>query len=303
MGHHNHSHSVPKGHVGSKYRTRLAITFSLVVSFMIVEFVFGFLSGSLALISDAGHMSADSITLGVALLATVIATRTDKTGRKTYGSFRAEVFASGFTVLVMLAVSVYVVVEAIQRIGHPAEIATGQMMVVGVLGLAINVISIFILHSGSKESLNVKGAYLEVISDAAGSVGVILAGVLIKLTGNGLWDVIVALAIGIFVAARALILGKHVLAVLGQQAPEDIAIESVITDLETVPGVEGVHDLHVWTLTSGMNVATAHLLIDGSADPQDSLEMAQKVLQSKHSIEHATLQTETSPTEYCHLSW
>lgn len=303
MGHHHDLHFATEGHVGSKYKCKLAITFGMVFSFMFVELIFGLLSGSLSLISDAGHMSADAISLGVALLATHIATRTDTTGRRTYGSYRAEVFASGFTVLMMLAVAVYVVLEAIERINKPAQVATTPMLIVGALGLLVNLISMLLLHSGAKESLNVKGAYLEVISDAAGSAGVILAGILMQITGSNLWDIAVALGIGAFVATRAIFLGRQVLAVLGQQAPKNMAVDAVVKDLEKVPGVIGVHDLHVWTLTSGMNVATAHLLLDGKCNAQESLEAAQKMLQSKYSIEHATLQTETEATKYCHLTW
>lgn len=300
---HNHSHSIPSGHAGAKYKTRMAITFGMVFSFMIIEFIFGFISGSLALISDAGHMTADAITLGVALLATQIATRVDITGRRTYGSYRAEVFASGFAVLVMLGVGAYVIIEAIDRIGHPVEVATGPMLIVGAIGLTINMISIFLLHSGAKESLNVKGAYLEVLADAAGSVGVIIAGILIKLTGFYFWDFLVGVAIGLFVGVRAIFLGKQVLAVLGQQAPEGLKVSQIVEDLESVPNVVGVHDLHVWTLTSGMNVATAHLLVESDADAQEALESAQRILQKNYKIEHATLQTETEATKYCHLSW
>ena len=139
----------------------------------------GIVSGSLALISDAGHMAADVVALGAALVATKIATRPDDSGRRTYGSYRAEVFASGFTVLIMLGVSVYVVVEAVRRIGEPVEVSSGPMLVVGALGLVVNLVCLALLRGGAQESINVKGAYLEVMADAAGSVGVIVAGVLV----------------------------------------------------------------------------------------------------------------------------
>jgi cobalt-zinc-cadmium efflux system protein len=280
------------------------VTFAMVAAFMVVELVAGLWSGSLALISDAGHMTADVVALGAALVATRIATRTDTTGRRTYGSYRAEVFASGLTVLIMIGVGVYVVVEAIGRIGAEPEVDTGAMLAVGVLGLLVNIVSMLLLREGSGESLNVKGAYYEVVADAAGSVGVIVAGVLVAATGKAWWDTAIAVAIGVFVMVRAVELGRQVLAVLGQHVPEGMQLDQVVADLESVPGVADVHDLHVWTLTSGMNVATAHLVVADDADAQQVLTSAQEVLASRHQVEHATLQTEAAPTQQCHeVTW
>ncbi|GAB2445304.1 cation diffusion facilitator family transporter [Nocardioides hungaricus] len=287
------------GHAGGRHRWRLQLAFGLVGTFFVVELVFGLLSGSLALISDAGHMAADVVALGAALTATKLAARPDRTGRRTYGSYRAEIFASGFTVLIMLGVSAYVVIAALRRIGETVEIETGPMLVVGALGLLINIISIVLLRGGSKESLNVKGAYYEVIADAAGSVGVIVAGVLVAATGDSWWDTLVALAIGAFVAVRAVMLGREVLAVLGQHVPQGIELDAVVRDLEAVPGVVDVHDLHVWTLTSGMHVATAHLVVDDAAQSQAALEQAREVMRRNHDLEHATLQVEVGTTKEC----
>ena len=288
------------GHAGGRHRWRLALAFGLVASFFAVELVVGLLSGSLALISDAGHMAADVVALGAALVATKIATRPDATGRRTYGSYRAEVFASGLTVLIMLGVSVYVVLEAIGRIGETIEISFGPMMIVGALGLIVNLVCLFLLRGGARESINVKGAYLEVMADAAGSVGVLVAGLLVGLTGAGVWDTVVAVAIGLFVAVRAVILGREVLAVLGQHAPHDVDLDAIVEDLEGLPGVAEVHDLHAWTLTSGMNVATAHLVVTDGADTQTVLTGAQAALRNAHGIKHATLQVEVDPSRECH---
>lgn len=288
------------GHAGARHRWRLAAAFGLVAAFFGVELVAGLVSGSLALISDAGHMAADVVALGAALVATKIASRPDGTGRRTYGSYRAEVFASGFTVLVMLGVSVYVVVEAVRRIGGTVEVASGPMLVVGALGLVVNLVCLALLRGGAHESINVRGAYLEVMADAAGSVGVVVAGLLVGLTGNGQWDTVVAVAIGVFVAVRAVMLGRQVLAVLGQHAPEDVDLDAVVRDLEEVAGVAEVHDLHAWTLTSGMNVATAHLVLCVGADSQSVLAGAQATLREGHGIDHATLQVEVTPARECH---
>lgn len=295
-----HSHS----HAGATHRWRLQLAFGLIATFFVVELVTALTSGSLALLSDAGHMAADVVALGAALVATRIAARPDSTGRRTYGSFRAEVFASGLAVLLMLGVAAYIAFEAVQRIGDPADVATGPMLVVGALGLVINLIALTLLRGGAAESLNVKGAYLEVVADTLGSVGVIAAGVLVAVTGNAWWDTGIALAIAAFVAVRAVLLGREVLTVLGQHAPAGMSPDEVTTALAEVSGVADVHDLHVWTLTSGMNVATAHLMTHTGADPHEVLDAARHVMRTRFGVEHATLQVEPETHEGCHdVTW
>jgi len=282
----------------------LAISFVMVAAFFVVELTVGLVSGSLALLSDAGHMAADVVALGAALVATRIATRSDTTGRRTFGSYRVEVFASGFTVLLMLAVSVYVVVEAIGRIGKPAQVNGTPMLIVGGIGLLINLVSLLLLRGGAAESMSVKGAYLEVLGDAAGSVGVIAAGWLVAATGNGRWDTVVALAIGIFVATRAALLGREVLRVLAQHVPVGMDADEISNALAAVPGVDDVHDLHVWTLTSGMNVATAHLVATDASRVHEVLEAAGTVMRDQFGIAHATLQVEPRGAVACKdLDW
>lgn len=299
-----HGHELAAGHVGARQRPRLLLAFVLVLVFFVVELVAGLVSGSLALVSDAGHMAADVVALGAALVATRLATRVDKTGLRSFGSYRAEVFAAGLTVLIMLGVAGFVLVEAIGRIGSAEQPASPTMIVVGVLGLAVNVVCLLVLRDGAQQSLNVKGAYYEVVADAAGSVGVVLAGVLVAVTGAVLWDTAVALAIGAFVAVRAVVLGRQVLHVLGQHAPREVSLRRLAADLGGIGGVVDLHDLHVWTLTSGMHVATAHLQISGARPAQDVLLEAQQLLQRDYAIEHATLQLETAPTAQCHeVTW
>lgn len=285
------------GHAGGRHRWRLAVAFVLIASFFVVELVAGLLAQSLALLSDAGHMAADVVTLGAALFATRIATRVDRTGRRTFGSYRAEIFASGFAVLVMMGMSVYIALEAVRRLGEATNPAAGTMLVVGGLGLLVNVIALFMLRGGAGESLNVKGAYLEVVADTLGSVGVIAAALLVQWTGDGWWDTLVALAIAVFVFVRAIFLARDVLTVLGQHAPRGIEPEDLIEALEEVPGVVAVHDLHVWTLTSGMDVATAHLVASG--DSQEVLDRAAQVLKDRFNIAHATLQVEDEDATGC----
>ncbi|MET7337667.1 cation diffusion facilitator family transporter [Nonomuraea sp. NPDC005650] len=292
------------GHAGSRHRWRLAVSFALIGSFFLVELAYGLISGSLALMSDAGHMAADVVTLGAALVATRIATRPDTTGRRSYGSYRAEVFASLLAVVLMLGVALYVVAEAVGRIGEPAEVSSGPMLVVGAIGLIVNVVALLLLRSGASESLNVKGAYLEVVADTAGSVGVIVAGWLVSTTGQTFWDTVVALAIGVFVAVRAISLGRQVFAVLGQHVPEGMDATTVARDLAAIEGVRDVHDLHLWTLTSGMNVATAHLVTTDQNDNHAVLDQAREVLRRRHGVAHATLQVEPVNHEGCdELGW
>lgn len=305
VGHgHGHPGSTTTGHAGGRHRWRLAISFAMIAAFFVVELVVGLVSGSLALISDAGHMAADVVALGAALVATKIATREDSTGRRTYGSYRAEVFASGLAVLMMLGVAVYVVVEAIGRIGEDVEVETGPMLVVGLLGLLVNIAALLLLRAGARDSINVKGAYLEVVADTAGSVGVLAAAGLVLATDDAVWDTVVAFLIGGFVAVRAVALGREVLAVLGQHVPAGMEIDAVTASLAAVDGVCDVHDLHVWTLTSGMNVATAHLVLTEGADSAVALRAGQAVLREQHQIEHATLQVEGHRSSACdEVSW
>lgn len=297
-----HRHGATE-HAGGRHRWRLAVAFGLTATFFAVELGVGLWSGSLALLSDAGHMATDVVALGAALTATQLAATSVSAGRRTYGRYRAEVFASGLTVLLMLGVAVYVVVEAIGRFGEPVEVQTAPMLVVGVLGLVVNVVAMVLLRGGASESLNVKGAYLEVLADALGSIGVIAAAILIGLTGNPLWDTGIALAIGGYVALRAVLLGREVLAVLGQQAPAGMDPDLVAAQLQQVAGVRDLHDLHLWTLTSGMNVASAHVVATGGADPSQVLAGLQTVLAEQFGIEHATLQVETAEVSCAKLSW
>ncbi|THV24425.1 cation diffusion facilitator family transporter [Glycomyces paridis] len=296
MGH-GHEHAV--GHAGGRHAWRLRVALALIGGFFVVELVTGLLSGSLALLSDAGHMAADVVTLAAALVATRLATRPDTTGRRTYGSYRAEVFASGFAVLVMLGMAVYITAEAIGRIGEAPELEVGPMLVVGALGLAVNLLVMRLLRAGAAESLNVKGAYMEVLADTAGSVGVIGAGILVAVTGDALWDTVIALAIGIFVVVRAVPLGRQVLAVLAQHAPSGVDPAAVAADLAAIDGVGDVHDVHLWTLTSGMNVATAHLVTEPGADDHAVLDRAQHLMRDGHGIAHATVQLEPAAHAGC----
>jgi cobalt-zinc-cadmium efflux system protein len=292
------------GHAGARHRWRLAAALGLTAGFLVVELVAALWSGSLALLSDAAHMGIDVAALTTVLAATVLATRRDRTGRRTFGSYRAEVLASGVVVLLMLGVSVYVLVAAVGRIGDEPEVAGGAMLAVGAVGLVVNAVAVLLLRGGAPESLAVRGAYLEVVADAAGSVGVIAAGVLVATTGQARWDTVVAVAIAAFVAVRAARLGREVLAVLLQQVPADLDADSVESDLRALEGVADVHDLHLWTLTSGMNVLTAHVVTESDDATHSVLDAARDVLRERHGVRHATLQVEPSTHTGCHeVGW
>ncbi len=295
MSGHAHHH----GHSGAVHRWRLQVALALTAVFFVVELGAGIWSGSLTVLSDAGHMAADTVGLAVALTASHWATLPDRSGRRTYGRYRAEIFAAGLSVLLMLAVCGYVLISAVQRIGTPVEVPAGVLAVVGLVGLAVNLIALALLRGGSTENLNVKGAYLEVMADALGSVGVLVAGVATWLTGSPLWDPILALVLAAFVGVRAVRLGREVIGVLGQSAPAGIDPDDAKARLAGVPGVVEVHDLHLWTLTSGMNVATAHLVSTTDADTADVLVAASAVLREGFGIDHATLQVEPAGSDAC----
>jgi cobalt-zinc-cadmium efflux system protein len=292
------------GHVGTRHRGRLAIAFLLVATLFAVELAAALVSGSLALLADAGHLAADAVALGAALIATRLAVRPDRTGRRTFGSYRAEVFASALAVVLMVVVAGSVLVEAVRRLGDEPVVATGTMLVVGALGLVVNLVALGLLRGGARESLNVRGAYLEVLADTAASIGVVVAAMLVATTGRWWWDSVVAVSIAAFVLARATWLGREVVRVLGQHAPAGMDPAAVERDLRELPGVEDVHDLHLWTLTSGMNVATAHLVASDDAATHDVLDAARDLLRDRHAVAHATLQVEPRTHTGCaELGW
>ncbi len=302
--HHGIGAGAAAGPASRRFRGRLTSAFALTAAMFVVELVFGLLADSLSLVADAGHLATDVVTLGAALVATRIAVRPDTSGRRSYGRYRVEVFAAGLAVLLMLAVGAFVVVGAVGRIGHEPHIEYGIMAVVGAIGLVVNIVCLALLHTGSGQSLTVRGAYLEVLGDAAGSAGVLVAAGLIAWTGYSVWDVVVAAGIGVFVVVRAVGLGRSVLRVLGQQVPVGMDPAAVAADLAAIPGVGDVHDLHLWELTSGMNVATAHLVSAEDADHHDVLDRARDLLSVRYQIQHATLQIEPPDHTSCgEIDW
>ncbi len=271
---------------------------------MVIEAVAGFVTGSLALISDAGHMATDALGLGMALAAIVVADRATTVGGRTYGLYRLEILAALANAILLFAVAAYVIYESVQRFQNPTEVEATPMLVVALGGLAVNLIAWRLLRTGAKESLNVKGAYYEVIADLTGSVAVIVAALILIFTGWPYADPLFAALIGVFILPRAWTLGSQALRILTQVAPDGLDLEEVRSDLMGIGGVVDVHDLHAWTLTSDMDVATVHLMTTRDTDPHPVLDRARDLLQSKHNISHATLQVEPEDHRGCsEVTW
>ncbi|RZQ60919.1 cation diffusion facilitator family transporter [Amycolatopsis suaedae] len=306
MGHgHGHGHLAAADSASGRHVGRLAVAFLIGLVFMVAELVVGFATSSLALISDAAHMVTDVLGLGIALTAILLARRSGPTFTRTFGMYRAEVLAALANAVLLFGVAGYVVYEAIGRITDPPEVPGLPVLLVAAGGLAANLVSFALLRSGAKESLNVRGAYLEVLADLIGSVGVLISGAITLLTGWRYADPIIGVAIGLFVLPRTYTLGRRALRILFQHAPHGVDVRRISDELAALPGVADVHDLHVWTLTSGMEVASAHLTMEPGTSQEDLLERARNLLAGDHGIEHATLQLEAheSAKRCSELSW
>ena len=289
---------------GARHIRPLVLAFVLVVVFMVVEVVAGFATGSLALLSDAGHMATDALGLGMALAAITAATRVAISGHRTYGLYRLEILAALANAVLLFGVAGYVLIEAIRRFDSPPEVLSGPMLTVAVLGLVVNLVSWRMLRAGAAESINVEGASLEVLADLVGSIGVIAAALLVRFAGWAHADPVFAAAIGLFILPRAWRLGRRAVRVLVQAAPVGLDLDQLPLGLSSIPGVTDIHDLHVWTLTSEMDVATVHLVTTDGTDAHPILDHARTVLQDEYGIAHATLQVEPDSHEGCtEIDW
>jgi cobalt-zinc-cadmium efflux system protein len=287
-----HDHGGHAMRAGVRHRRPLWAAFAVLTVFMAVEGVAAWLTGSLALLSDAGHMFTDVLGIGMALAAITAASRAALDTQRTFGLYRLEVLAALANAVLLFGVAIAVLVEAVHRFGAPPEVAAGPMLIVAFGGLVANIVAFLLLRSGANESLNVRGAYLEVLGDLLGSVGVIVAAAVITFTGWLYADLVVAVAVGLFILPRTWQLARAAIRVLVQAAPPHVDVAAVRASLSGVAGVCDVHDLHVWTLTSGMDVASAHLSLDGEADVGRVLTTARERLHESFGIDHATLQAE-----------
>ncbi len=259
-----HGHAHTAGTAAGDHRRRLLVVLCLTLAVLAAEIVGGLLSGSLALLADAGHMATDALGIALALGAVSLAQRPAR-GRRTFGWQRVEILAAVANGLLLLVVAGYVLVEAVRRIGEPPEIGSELMLVVAAVGLVVNVGSLAVLHRGRDASLNLRGAYLEVLADALGSVAVIVAAVVILTTGWTPADIVASVVIGCLVVPRAWHLLREALDVLLEAAPRGVDLASVRSHILGVDGVLGVHDLHAWTITSGQPVLSAHVVVTDEA--------------------------------------
>ncbi|WP_405989443.1 cation diffusion facilitator family transporter [Streptomyces sp. NBC_00986] len=293
---HGHSHGAPvAGTAAAAYQGRLRIALGITITVMVVEVVGGLLADSLALIADAAHMATDALGLGMALLAIHFANR-PATGNRTFGYARAEILAALANCLLLLGVGGYVLYEAVQRFVTPADTEGGLTIVFGLIGLVANMISLTLLVRGQKDSLNVRGAFLEVAADALGSLAVIISAVVILTTGWQAADPIASLAIGLMIVPRTLKLLRETLDVLLESAPKDVDMQDVRAHILALDGVEDVHDLHAWTITSGMPVLSAHVVVRSDVlnaiGNEKMLHELQGCLGDHFDVEHCTFQLE-----------
>jgi cobalt-zinc-cadmium efflux system protein len=298
---HDHDHSHGHGHAhgghghshgrGANAR-QLTLALILTTAFLIAEVVGGLLTQSLALISDAAHMFTDAAGLAIALAAVKLGER-PADAKRTFGYARFEILAAALNAVLLFLVALYILYEAYQRLVQPADVASLPMLGIAVLGLVVNLICMRILDAGKEESLNVKGAYLEVWADMLGSVGVMLAAAAIWLTDWNWIDPLVAVAIGLWVLPRTWALLRESLNILLQGVPEGIAIADVESALRGIPGLKDLHSLHIWSLTSGRNVLSAHIEIGPDID--DAMAFRQRVegmLHERFGLDHMTIQLE-----------
>ncbi|MBA1245846.1 MULTISPECIES: cation diffusion facilitator family transporter [Pseudomonas] len=285
---HSHSH----GDVREGHQKKLVIALAMTTGIMLAEVIGAWVTGSLALLSDAAHMFTDAAALALSLVALQIAKRpADR--RRTYGYARLEILASTFNAMLLFLVAMYILYEAWQRFFLPAEIATNVMLWIAVAGLLVNLASMRLLASASGESLNVKGAYLEVWADMLGSLGVIVAALVIRFTGWTWVDTLVAVGIGLWVLPRTVQLLRESLNILLEGVPDGVNLAEVEATILQIGGVEAVHDLHVWAVSSGHNLLTAHVVIKSEvADPDVVLAAVIEAVSHAHHIGHCTIQVE-----------
>ena len=288
-----HVHSAAAGH-----RNRLAGVFGLTLAIFVVEVIGGFASNSLALLADAGHVFTDVFGIGFALAAIWLAGR-PATSERTFGFLRLEILAAVGNALLLFGVSAVVLYEAWRRLAEPPEVTSGLMLAVALVGLAANGVSLYVLRDAQAHSLNMRGAYLEVMGDLAGSAAVIVAAIVIALTGWTVADALASVVIGLLIIPRTWGLLREALGVLLEATPKGIDLDVVREHILEAPGVADVHDLHAWTITSGMNVVSAHVVLTEGAKTGDILDHLGMCLSDDFDVKHSTFQLETPE----HVLW
>ena len=291
---HNHAHAI--GPDRARGRRALTITLVLTGLFTVAEVVGGLLTDSLALLADAGHMLSDTLSLGVALFAIWLAAR-PTSPRRTFGNQRAEILAALFNGVTLVAISIWIFVEAGMRFGDPPEVLAGPMLIVACGGLVVNLVAARILHASAGESLNVSAAMRHVLADVLGSVGAILAALVILVSGWEYADPLVSVFIGILILASSWSILRDSTSILLEASPREMEVEEIGTAMAAIPGVVEVHDLHVWTITSGFPALAAHVIVGADDDCHAKRFEVERMLADRFGLDHTTLQVDhSSPT-------
>lgn len=292
MAHSNHNHS----HTHTNNNKKILVISLIIISiFMIIEFVGGVITNSLALLADAGHMLSDSFSLMIALFAVIFSSK-KANSNKTFGYKRLEILGAIINGILLIIIALYIIYEAIERFGKPTEIASQGMLIIAFIGLIVNVVVAWIMRQGSdvKKNINMRGAYLHVISDMLGSVGAIIAGLLILFFGYSWADSLASLIVAILILRSGYLISKSSLHILMEGAPENISIENILKEIKKIEGVIEVHDLHLWSITSDLNMLICHVVIDKQItylrNEQIIKEIKKKML--SQNIHHVTIQLE-----------
>jgi cobalt-zinc-cadmium efflux system protein len=294
MGHHHHGHSHDHshGHSHTSNKKALLSSFILIAAFMVVEVIGGVLTNSLALLSDAGHMLSDAAALGLSFFAIKLGEK-QVSQEKTYGYKRFEIIAAALNGLTLVVISIYIFIEAFQRFFDPPEVQSTGMLMISVTGLLVNIIAAWILMKGDKdENLNVRSAFLHVLGDMLGSVGAIVAALMIMFFGWGIADPIASVIVAVLILISGSRITKDSFHILMEGAPSQIDMNRVKEALSNIPMVKEVHDLHIWTITSGYPVLSCHITILDDGTHDEILSQSQGILHDEFHIEHSTIQVE-----------
>ncbi|MBL6615282.1 MAG: cation transporter [Reyranella sp.] len=291
MAHSHAGHTHGSGTAAGQHKGRLKAALALTASYMVVQAIGGLVTGSLALLADSAHMLTDAGGLALALIAIRFAER-PATPQKTYGYVRLEILSALLNAVVLLLLTIFILYEAVDRFLNPPPIMAGPMLAVAVVGLAVNLASMKLLAAGSSESLNVKGAYFEVMSDMLGSLGVIIAALIVMFTGWRLADPIVGAGIGLFIIPRTWSLLKQAVHILMEGTPPEIDLVLLEKAIKEIPGVVSIHDLHVWTITSGLDSMSCHVVIADMTRARETLLAVNETMKGRFNLTHTTIQIE-----------
>lgn len=299
MGHHHgHSHAHAHGHGhghshGSGNKKALLMSFIIIFTYMVVEVIGGLVTNSLALLSDAGHMLSDAAALGLSYFAIRLGER-KSTGKNTFGFKRFEIIAAALNGITLVLISVYIFFEAYQRFSRPPEVQSLGMMTIAIIGLIVNIVAAWILMRADKDdNLNVRSAFLHVLGDMLGSVGAIVAALLIYFFGWGIADPIASVIVAVLILISGWRVMKDSFHILMEGAPIQIDSEKLKAAISNIPNVKEIHDLHIWSITSGMQMLSSHIIIDASGNHDEVLHRTQTVLHDEFGIDHSTLQIES----------